>query len=431
MTLGARILVVDDSPATLEVVGRILTQSGHQVATAPDVAQAVRCLEDIAPDLVITDFRMPGADGLDLVRHVRENHHRTAVIMLTGFPSIEGAVEAVKGGAEAYLTKPFTQTELLETVGRVLEAFEGRRVDPRSSHTSLPLVGRSDAARSLRVAVEVAADSGGPVMIDAPIGAGGLPLARALHDASPRASAAFLICRCDLLSDAGREIFGDGEVDGLVGGAGQGTFVVVNPESFNEIAQVHLLRLIQERKVIPVGGGRGRPVDLRVIAVTSRDLERQAGTGHFRRDLLERLSEQRIRVTPLTHRREDIVDIVHEIVAQESGLLGCTPPSVSGRALEVLVEAPWPGDMEELASTLRTVVGVVAGRPIEIADLPARFRFNATDGPGGILPLRDLEELHIRTVLARVGDNKSEAARLLGIDRKTLRAKLPKQGKGG
>jgi DNA-binding NtrC family response regulator len=426
MTQGARILVVDDSPATLEVVGRILTQSGHQVETAPDVAQAVRCLEGIAPDLVITDFRMPGADGLDLVRHVRENLHRTAVIMLTGFPSIEGAVEAVKGGAEAYLTKPFTQTELLETVSRVLEAFEGRRVDARSSHTSLPLVGRSDAARSLRAAVEVAALSHGPVLIEAPIGAGGLPLARALHDAGGRASCVFAVGRCDLLVDPSRELFGDGEAEGLVGGADHGTFVVVNPEYLNEVAQVHLLRLIQERRIIPVGGGRGVPVDVRVIAVSSRDLERQAGTGHFRRDLLERLSEQRIRVTPLTHRREDIVDLVHEIVAQESELLGCTPPSVSDKALEALVGATWSGDMEELASTLRTVVGVVAGRPIEIADLPLRFRFNAAEVPADILPLRDLEAAHIRAVLARVGDNKTEAARLLGIDRKTLRAKLQK-----
>ncbi len=421
---GARILVVDDSPATLEVVGRILSGNGHRVETASNVANAVRKLEGATPDLVITDFRMPGGDGLDLVRHVRENFPDTAVIMLTGFPSIEGAVEAVKGGAEAYLTKPFTRDELLETVERVLHAFKRRRVGDGGSPTALPLIGRSDAVRSLRAAVAVAADGTGPVTIEAPDGCDAVAVARAIHESGNRAKNLLIIHRCDLAFDGVGDLFGTDDHPGLVAAGNGGTLVLVEPEALDEVTQVHLLRLLQERRAIPAGGGRGRPADIRIIVVTARDLARQAGTGHFRRDLLERLSTHRIRITPLEHRSEDIIDLIDQIVVRESALLGCSVPSVSRRAIETLVASPWPGDLAELAATVRTAVAVAGGRSIEVTDLPLRFRFNAGDPDGETLTLQQVEADHIRTVLRRVGGNKTEAARRLGIDRKTLRAKL-------
>ena len=424
MADGTKILVVDDSPVTLELVGRILRQSGHTVETAADVIGAVARLDGGPLDLVITDFRMPGADGLDLVRHVRENFPDTAVVMLTGFPSIEGAVEAVKGGAEAYLTKPFTQTELLETVAQVLQAFRGRRTQGQGTQRALPLVGRSDAVRSLRAAVEVAADVSAPVLIEAPIGSEGLAVARALHDGGARSDRVFSVVHCELLVDPGLELFGLAGAPSVLEGADGGTVVLIGPEALNDVAQIHLLRLFQERRLIPFGGGRGRSVDLRVVVVTVRDLERQAGTGHFRRDLLERLSEQRIQMVPLAYRREDIVDLVHEIASKECALLGCAPESWSPRALEVLVEAPWPGDLADLTSVVQEVVARVAGRPVEVVDLPARFRFNASVVEGDVATLREIEAEHIRAVLLKVGGNKTEAARLLGIDRKTLRSKV-------
>ena len=424
MVDGAKILIVDDSPATLEVVGRILRQCGHSVETAPDVAGAVGRLQGGPLDLVITDFRMPGADGLDLVRHVRENFSDTAVVMLTGFPSIEGAVEAVKGGAEAYLTKPFTQTELLETVAKVLLAFRGRRTQDEGTQGALPLVGRSDAVRSLRAAVEVGADTSAPVMIEAPIGSEGLDVARALHDRGARSGRVFLVIHCEQLINAGLELFGSAEAPSLLEGADGGTVVLIGPEALDDVAQIHLLRLFQERRLIPVGGGRGRSVDIRIVVVTVRDLERQAGTGRFRRDLLERLSEQRIRMVPLAYRSEDIVDLVHEIALKECALLGCALESWSPRAHEALAEAPWPGDLADLTSVVQEVVARVAGRPVEVADLPARFRFNASVVEGDIPTLREMEIEHIRAVLLKVGGNKTEAARLLGIDRKTLRSKV-------
>ncbi len=421
---GSKILVVDDSPATLEVVGRILRHQGHSVETAPDVAAAVARLDGEPLDLVITDFRMPGADGLDLVRHVRENFPDTAVVMLTGFPSIEGAVEAVKGGAEAYLTKPFTQNELLATVAQVLQAFSGRRTQGHGTQGALPLVGRSEAVRSLRAAVEVAADTSAPVLVDSPPGAEGLAVARALHDGGARAGRAFEVIHCELLNDPGREVFGSKRGPSPLGGIDGGTAVLVGPEMLNDVAQIHLLRLLQERRLIPVGSDRGRAVDIRIVGVTTRDLERQAGTGHFRRDLLERLSEQRIRMVPLGLRREDIIDLVSEISSKEGALLGCGPESWSPRALEALVEASWPGDLAELTAVVQGVSARVAGRSVEVTDLPARFRFNASVSEGEVLTLRAMEAEHIRAVLLKAGGNKTEAARILGIDRKTLRSKV-------
>lgn len=420
----ARILVVDDSPVTLEVVGRILRQKGHSVETAADVAGAVSRLDGGPLDLVITDLRMPGADGLDLVRHVRENFPETAVVMLTGFPSIEGAVEAVKGGAEAYLTKPFTQVELLDTVATVLQAFDGRRPQGQGTAMPLPLVGRSEAVRALRAAVEVGAAGTGPVLIEAPVGSGAEAVARAIHDGSARSEHAFAVVHCELLGDPCRELFGSGNGKSFVEVCDGGTLALKGPEALDAVAQIHLMRLFQERRCIPVGGGRGRPVDVRVVALTSRDLERQAGTGHLRRDLLERLSEQRIRVTALVSRREDVVDLVHEIASRESALLGCEPTSWSDRALDALVKAPWQGDLAMLSSVVRESVAHVAGRAVEVSDLPARFRFHVLVDEGEVPTLREIEADHIRAVLEKVGGNKTEAARLLGIDRKTLRSKV-------
>ncbi|MEN8165187.1 MAG: sigma-54 dependent transcriptional regulator [Acidobacteriota bacterium] len=424
MADGAKILVVDDSPATLEVVGRILRQSGHSVETAPDVPGAVGRLQGGPPDLVITDLRMPGADGLDLVRHVRENFPGTAVVMLTGFPSIEGAVEAVKGGAEAYLTKPFTQAELLDTVATVLQAFEGRRPQGQGTATALPLVGRSEAVRELRAAVEVGATGTNPVLIEAPVGSGGEAVARAIHDGSARSEFVFATIDCELLADPCRELFGSGNEASIVEGCDGGTLVLKGPEALDAAGQIHLMRLFQERRCFPVGGGRGRPVDVRVVALSARDLERQAGTGHLRRDLLERLSEQRIRLTALDSRKEDVVDLVHEIASRECALLGCAPAAWSDRALDALLEAPWPGDLAMLMSVVRGSVARVAGRAVEVADLPAPLRFDASVVAGEIPTLREFEAAHIRSVLEKVGGNKTEAARMLGIDRKTLRSKV-------
>ena len=417
---------MDDSPATLEVVGRILREQGHTVETAADVPTAVRRLEGLPLDLVITDFRMPGPDGLDLIRHVRENLPATAVVMLTGFPSIEGAVEAVKGGAEAYLTKPFTQNELIDAVDGVLQTILNRRAQESGSGLPLPLLGRSDAARALRLAVDGAAQSLGPVLLEEKLGSGAPAVARAIHDAGVRRGRAFEIIDCDLLGDEGAiELFGGAERgSGAVERAEGGAVVLLNPCALDETAQLHLLRLLQEKRCVPVEPGRPRPLDVRVMAITRRDLARLTALGHFRRDLLERLTAIKISVPLLSDRKEDIVDLVRAIAASEAALHGQSPPAFSDRALEALTQTTWHGGLAELAGVVRMTVSRLHGATVHMSDLPPRLRFQVPTGGDEVPTLRDLEATHIRAVLDGVGGNKTEAARILGIDRKTLRAKL-------
>lgn len=426
MSSGARILLVDDSPATLEVVGRILSGQGHAIDTAPDVPSAVSRLSGLPVDLVITDFRMPGPDGLDLIRHVRENLPGTAVVMLTGYPSIEGAVEAVKGGAEAYLTKPFTQAELLAAVEEALVA-SGQRSPSATDGLHLPLIGRSDTARRLRETIEQLAGKPDPMLVDAAAGSGGIAFARALHDAGERRHRAFEVVYCNLLREGGaEEIFGRKDGDqGLVEQANGGTLVLVEPATLGGTAQVHLLRLLQERRCFRIDGGKPRPVSLRIIAVARRDLAALAGVGAFRRDLLERLGANRIRLPALHTRREDIVDIVLAAMNSEANLIRAQQPTISEQALASLTEADWPGGFPELTSAVQGIVARTANRGIEASDLPPRFRFSAVENEDEALPtLAELEKAHIRLVLDRVGGNKTEAAKMLGIDRKTLRSKI-------
>ncbi len=422
---GARVLVVDDSPATLEVVGRFLAECGHRVETAPDVPSAVESLQGLPVDLVITDFRMPGPDGLDLVRHVRENLPHTAVIMLTGFPSIEGAVEAVKGGAEAYLTKPFTKTELLETVNKVL-AVEQRHSDNGDLGLPVVLTGRSEEAQRLLRELDTHGPGRSPVLIRAPLGSGGLEFARALHDRSERSDGPFATAHCELLgSSAATALFGTTEGgDSIVGRSGGGTLVIDSVGTLGEIAQLHLLRLLQERRRVPIGGGRPQPTDVRVFVIARRNISALVGCDVFRRDLLDRLSAASISIPPLNDRKDDIVDLVRNIAAREAALWKVQAPDFSDRALEALASADWHGGLAEMTHVVRRLLPALAGKSVDAVDLPPRFRFQAVTPTGLLLTLRETEVSHIRTVLERVEGNKTAAAKILGIDRKTLRSKL-------
>lgn len=422
---NARVLVVDDSPATLEVVGRFLGECGHRVETAPDVPSAVERLQGLPVDLVITDFRMPGPDGLDLVRHVRENLPQTAVIMLTGFPSIEGAVEAVKGGAEAYLTKPFTKIELLDTVARVLNK-EQRRNDSGELGLPVVLTGRSEEARRLQREVHTLGPGRSPILIRAPFGSGGLEFSRALHDCSDRKDGPFATAHCELLgSSAAAALFGTTESgDSIVGRSEGGTLVIDCVGMLGEVAQLHLFRLLQERRRIPIGGERIRTADVRIIAIARRNIAALAGGGIFRRDLLDRLSAARISLPPPNERKEDIVDQVRNIAVREAALWNVKPPDFSDRALEAIAAYHWHGGLEELTHVVRQLLPALASKSVDAADLPPRFRFQAVTPTDLLLSLREVEESHIRTVLERVNGNKTAAAKILGIDRKTLRSKI-------
>jgi len=435
----ARILVVDDSAPTLEVLQRNLSAEGHQVFTALDVASAVALLEDSPVDLVITDLKMPRVGGMDLVRHVRENFRDTEVMMITGYPSIEGAVQAIKTGAEEYLAKPFTDGELSAAVQRALDKLRIRKSNvtsgaqpPMMRHG---LLGESEAMRKVLQAVSKAASASAVVLISGESGTGKELVARAIHYGSARASAPFVPVNCGGIPDSLLESELFGHVKGAFTGATEsragffhtadgGTIFLDEVSETSASMQVKLLRVLQDKEVFMVGSSRSRKVDVRILAATNKDLLALVKKGIFRKDLFYRLNVITIALPPLRDRDDDILLLANHFARRFAEELGRSQPRFSEQAMTVLKNYDWPGNVRELENVIQRLVLMTDGDIIHVPDLPPLMRFSALRSTGLNRSLTEVEAEHIRNVLASVGGNKTRAAEILGIDRKTLREKL-------
>ena len=433
------ILAVDDAPTTLEVLERNLTTQGYRVFTAQSVPEAITLLKTTPVDLVITDLKMPGVSGLDLIRHVRENFKETEVIMITGYPTVEGAVKAVKTGAEEYLTKPFTDEELLSAVRRATDKLHVRlAAQPRRRQrppVSYGLIAESEAMRAVFDLIARAASTSATVLISGESGTGKELIARAIHYSSPRNSAPFVPVNCgaipeDLLES---ELFG--HVKGAFTGATEtragffqtadgGTIFLDEISETSLSMQVKLLRVLQDKEVCMVGSTRSRKVDVRILASTNKDLLHLIKSGAFREDLFFRLNVVTIDLPPLRKRGNDILLLAQHFVRQFSETSGKPTPRFSGEALQVLKNYHWPGNVRELENVIQRLVVMTDGTLIEVPDLPSLMRFSALRGEGFTRTLAEVEAEYIRNVLASVEGNKTRAAEILGIDRKTLREKL-------
>jgi DNA-binding NtrC family response regulator len=434
-----KILIVDDAPDTLEVLQRNLSSRGYQVFTAPGVSEAIQVLEQTAVDLVVTDLKMPKASGLDLVRHVRENLKDTEVMLITGYASIEGAVQAVKSGAEEYLSKPFTDDELLSAVRRVLEKLHLRRAGQRA----LPAVpagrhgflGESEAMAKVWQAVAKAASTVATVLISGESGTGKELVARGIHYSSPRSAAPFVAVNCGGIPEGLLESELFGHVKGAFTGATEsragffqtadgGTIFLDEISDTSLTMQAKLLRVLQEKEVCMVGARRPQQVDVRVLAATNKDLFALVKKGAFREDLYFRLNVITISLPPLRERGDDILLLARHFAARFAKEAGKPVPQFSENALGVLKRYDWPGNVRELENVIQRLVVMTDGEVIEIPDLPPLMRFSAPRLNGLDRTLEEVEADYIRNVLASVGDNKTRAAEILGIDRKTLREKL-------
>jgi len=436
-----RILVVDDSPDTLEVLQRNLESKGYHVFAAPGAVEAIRILESALMDLVITDLKMPEVNGLDLVRHIQENFKDMEVMMITGYPSIEGAVEAVKSGAEEYLAKPFTDEELFSAVKRVLDKLHVRRAaqmkilkPPALRHG---LIGESKAMRKVLNAIEKAASSLATILITGESGTGKELVARAIHYNSPRASAPFVPINCGGIPETLLESELFGYVRGAFTGATEsragffqtaegGTIFLDEISETSLSMQVKLLRVLQDKEVFMVGERRPQKVDVRIIAATNKNLLSLVEKGVFREDLYYRLNVITIDIPPLREREEDILLLVQHFALKFSKEFGKTIPRFSENALQVLRDYDWPGNARELENIIQRLVIMSEADIIDVPDLPSLMRFSAIRGVGPNRTLAAVEAEYILSVLAGVGNNKTKAAEILGIDRKTLREKLKK-----
>jgi DNA-binding NtrC family response regulator len=437
----ASILVVDDVPNTVEVLQRNLTAAGYAVLTAPGVHEAIRIAESTPIDLVITDWKMPKASGIDLVRHVRDNLRDTEVIMITGYPSVEGAVEAVKTGAEEYLPKPFTDEELLAAVRRALEKLRMRRfgaATPRTPVRPYGLIGDSAPMLEVFKAIGKAASASATVLIEGESGTGKELVARAIHYSSKRSAAAFVPVNCGGIPEGLLESELFGYVKGAFTGADEsraGFFQTADGGTilFDEVSetslamQVKLLRVLQDREVYMVGAKRGRRVDVRVLASTNKSLLDLVRKGLFREDLYFRLNVITIELPPLRDRGDDILLLAHHFAKKYAAESGKPTPRFSGEVMHVMKNGYyWPGNVRELENAVHRLVVMTDGDHIDVQDLPAPLRFCVARQPDLTRSLAEVEAEYVRNVLASVGGNRTQAAEVLQIDRKTLREKLKK-----
>lgn len=432
-----KVLVVDDSVNTLDVVQRQLFHEGYYVYGCTSIQNAVQFLAQSTIDIVITDLVFPGESGMDLVKHVRDNHTDAEVMIITGYPCIEGAVQAIKDGAAEYLVKPFTDVELISTVNCIAEKLIRRRAVHKSDVTakSYGIIGGSPEMQNVFQRMQKAAATAATVLISGESGTGKELVARAIHYNSARRSKPFVTVNCTAIPDTLIESELFGHVKGAFTGAGyarNGFFQIADKGTIflDEIGdaslqmQGKLLRAIHNKEIRPVGSDRSFHLDTRIIAATHKDLKSLVLQGFFREDLYYRLDVIDIPVPPLRQRGRDILLLVNHFTAKVSGELNILPPSYTDNTLNAFRKYPWPGNIRELENLIQKLVVIVDGDTIRTSDLPEAMRFSKHYASPLNLTLRQVVAKHITDVLAYTGGNKTKAAEILGIDRKTLRSKL-------
>ncbi len=435
-----RILVVDDSQDTLEIIRRNLLKSGYTVFTATNVLESIDFLKREKVDLVITDMKMPQVSGMELVKHINDNFLKTRVIMITGYGSIDNAVEAVKRGAEEFLSKPFTDEELLKTVEKVLSKLEKERLSQEPPQENpFGIVGKSPTMRGVFELIRKAAKVDATVLITGESGTGKELVARAIHYGSTRAAAPFVPVNCggipsELLES---ELFG--HVKGSFTGANEtraGFFQTADKGSIllDEIGetsrqmQVKLLRALQEKVVTMVGSRKGQKVDVRIIAATNKNLNEMVNKDMFREDLFYRLNVIALELPPLRERGDDVLLLSQTFLSKYAIEMDRKPPSLSDEVIDIFKGYEWPGNVRELENIIQRLTVMVESERIEVHDLPKHMRHNLEMTPGVQRTLKQVEMEHIKRVLQSTDGNKTKAATILDIDRKTLRKKVKEFG---
>jgi DNA-binding NtrC family response regulator len=431
------ILAVDDNRNALEIIRRILGQSGYEVITRENVPDAVKLLNDYRIDLVITDMKMPKHTGFDLIRYVSENYYDTAVIMITAYPSIEGAVEAIKMGADDFLAKPYTDDELMSVVRQSLERLAAQRATQNrlELEASFGIVGRSKPMKKVFKLIAKAATMTANVLISGESGTGKELVARAIHYNSPRSSAAFVPVNCTAIPESliESELFGH-EKGAFTGAnvaragffevAAGGTIFLDEIGDASQNLQAKLLRVLQNKEIIKVGSSQVVKVDARIVAATNKELLDLINRKLFREDLYYRIDVIDIPIPPLRERSEDVPLLIQHITAQLCEEIGSEPLSFSDRAMKTMTAYSWPGNVRELENLIQKLTVTVDNNRVDITDLPGPMRFSIDHKIGLNRSLVAVENEHIQNVLASVSGNKTQAAKILKIDRKTLREKL-------
>jgi DNA-binding NtrC family response regulator len=480
---GSTVLIVDDERTLARAIKAFLTESGYEAEVAGDAEQALRLLETMRPDVVFTDVRLPGMDGIELLRRIREFDPSIPVVIMTAHGTIEGAVEAVKLGAFDYLKKPVDLEELKLLADRAQEHFQlrqelsyYRRRDAARGSLPAGVVGESQAVRQvLDQARQIAVlDETPPVLIIGETGTGKGLVARTIHSSSPRAGKAFIEVNCTALPATlmEAELFGhergaftDAKESRMgLFEAAEGGFLFLDEVGDIELSlQGKLLKAVEERTVRRVGGIRDRRIDVRILAATNRDLERDAQRETFRRDLYFRLAVIILHLPPLRERGSDILLLALHYLDRFNAKYGKDVRQIDARARALLMDYPWPGNVRELSHVIERAVLWSRGTTLDVEHLslgtpsaapapsgptaaaagapapqgtsgavsaPAATGDAASFPPPG-MPLDQWERTLIEQALREANGNQTRAAQRLGISRDTLRYRLKKHGLQG
>lgn len=443
----APILVVEDDTGLRELIREELEEAGHAILEAHHTDEAMRLIQQHGPALVISDLRLPGDDGLSLLEYSRKLPFPPAFIMITAFGTVEQAVDALKRGADDFLTKPLKLDHLSLTVQRALERRELQRqvaayremVDGGDFHG---MIGRSPPMRQLFEQVRRIARAQGPALILGESGVGKELVARALHRQSDRCDGPFIAMNCagipaELLES---ELFGHSagaftgaqrSRKGLFAEAEGGTLLLDELGEMPSQMQSKLLRILQDGSLRPVGEDRERAIDVRIVAATNRDLETEVADGRFRADLFYRLETFSLEVPPLRERGDDIDLLTAHFLSHHASQAGVPVRGIDTEAMERLRRYSFPGNVRELSNAIERAVAFCRHESLELGDLPARIRGHEQPAQAGPMenplfdpqrppPLRIVERRYVEHMLKHTGNNKQKAARLLGIGRRTL-----------
>jgi DNA-binding NtrC family response regulator len=439
---SARLLIVDDKEQMRDVLQKFLAAEGYRIETAANGKEALEKITRQNFSLILSDIKMPGMDGDELLAEILKRDSEAVVILMTAFGSIEAAVSAIKRGAADYISKPFQMDEVVLRIGRALKErnLERRVADLEEkiarADATRRIIGNSAAIKRLRQIIERFAPLEDTVLITGETGTGKELVARALHEASPRANKSFVALDCSSIPETliESEFFGhekgaftgaDRMRQGLFETAADGTLFLDEVESLSPAVQAKLLRVLQEKTFRRVGGRNNLSFKARIVSASNQNLLQLVEKGLFRRDLYYRFAVLPIEIPPLRQRREDVPAIVNYFLERRGANFKIAP-----EAMQILINHDWRGNVRELENVI-SYLTALGGETITEHDLPIQTAVaKAPNADESVLPLAELEKNHICRVFEAANRNRVQTAKLLGIDRRTLFNKLREYGFG-
>jgi DNA-binding NtrC family response regulator len=444
------ILIVEDEAKMRRLLELNLGEDGFSTLSAGDAETGMKLLSGNAVDLVVTDLKLPGMNGLEFLQAVKRQNAALPVVVMTAFGTVETAVEAMKAGASDYVLKPFSLSEMRMVIRKELDVRDLREenrslreaLGKRYAHPNV--VARSVKMQEVLATVDRVAPTNSTVLLGGESGVGKDLIARAIHEKSRRAGGPFIKINSTAIPEnlLESELFGfekgaftgaNASKPGKFELADKGTLFLDEIGDVPPVTQVKLLRVLQEREFERLGSTKTVKVDVRLIAATNRDLREALEQGTFREDLYYRLNVVPIDIAPLRQRKEDIPDLVNLFISRFAGDSGKPVKSITPEAMQILVNYHWPGNVRELQNIIERACALAKGTMLDTADIHLDLRPAKTaNGAGGFLPegmtLEHWEDEMIQEALRRASGNKSQAARLLGLSRNALRYRLSKIG---